>query len=281
VVLLFRLVASDDTQSGQITGVVSDGQSMDVDITADVEVSLVDRLRLTAQLDQWNTWWTWLWDGEPVLDVTAMNIGTSTKPVTITVTQSGSLWSPGKDVRCDGEGQQVVCTSTEPLAPKQSLHLRLHLYHLHPLRDVVTVVGTLGSATQTVTLKVTPPPCHEPWCWPTPPTSTQPPPTTSDDPPTKTTEPPTSDPTRTTEPSKPSTGRSTPPDTGTKVPPPPSDTVVPEPPTSNPPSSEDPAPPTDPTCPSEPAQSGKLRPGGIDLCLPPILGSLSGLLGTL
>jgi hypothetical protein len=38
VVLLFRLVASDDTQSGQITGVVSDGQSMDVDITADVEV---------------------------------------------------------------------------------------------------------------------------------------------------------------------------------------------------------------------------------------------------
>lgn len=290
VVLVFRLIAAANTEGGTITGVVSDGQSMDVDITANVLVKapppppLVDALSLTAHLDQWDTWLTWLWDGEPVLDVTATNTGTSTKPVTIIVNRPGSLWSPGRDVRCEGEGQEVACTSTEPLAPKQSLRLRLHLYHLHPLRDVVTVVGSLGSATRTVTLKVVPPPCHEPWCWGSPPTSTNPP--TSDDPPTTTTEPPTSKPTRTTEPSqpngpvKPTTGRSTPPDTGTKVPPPPG-TVVTDPPTSNPPSSEDPAPPTEPTCPSEPTQSGKLQPGGINLCLPPILGSLSGLLGPL
>jgi RNA polymerase sigma factor (sigma-70 family) len=302
VVLLFRLSADERTVSGSISGTVSDGQSMDVQLTVNVDVPpppKVDALTLTAQLDQWDTWWTWLWDGEPVVDVTATNVGTSTKPVTVTVDHPGAVWSAGPDATCSSSGRQVVCTSTDALAPKQSLHLRLHLrlglHHLRATKDVVTVTGVLGTAKKTVTLTIVPPPCDWLWCWgsPGPPpstttTTTPGPPSTADTtiPPTTTTDPSSQDPTVTTTPGKPTTttGRGTPPPSVSTTKPPPADTVVPIPSGSNPPSSDPPSsqppPPTstEPTCPSEPNQPGKLRPGGGDLCLP-ILGSLSGLLG--
>jgi RNA polymerase sigma factor (sigma-70 family) len=269
VVLVFQLVAAPGTMNGQITGTVSAGMDVSVTITVQVRVpALVDELALTAQLDKFDSWWNWLWDGSPIIDVTATNTGTSTKPVTIVVNRSSSLWQGGPDFTCVGGGQQVTCTTDEALAPMHSAHLRLRLYHLRSESDAVTVAGTLGSATRTVVVAVEPPKCLWFWCFPvagpdgavttTPPTTT----------PAPTTDPTKSAPstTRTPKPGPDPTGAPPP------VAPPKTTTTTPPPPPVQPPTTV--PPPTQPGCGTDPGP-GKYHPG--DLCnLVPTVFSLLG-----
>jgi RNA polymerase sigma factor (sigma-70 family) len=268
VVLVFQLVAAPGTMNGQITGTVSAGMDVSVMITVQVRVpALVDELALTAQLDKFDSWWNWLWDGSPIIDVTATNTGTSTKPVTIVADRSSSLWQGGPDFTCVGGGQQVTCTTDEALAPKQSAHLRLRLYHLRSESDMVTVVGTLGSATRTAQVAVEPPKCLWFWCFPVAgpdgAVTTTPPATTT---------PPTTDPTKTGPPSTTHTPRPGPDPTGAPVPgAPPTTTTTPPPPVQLPTTVP---PPTQPGCATDPGP-GKYHPG--DLCnLVPAVLSLLG-----
>ncbi|HEX4702479.1 MAG TPA: sigma-70 family RNA polymerase sigma factor [Pseudonocardiaceae bacterium] len=276
VVMVFQLTADEGTAGGQITGTVSAGTAVAVMISVQVRVpALVDQLALAAELDQRDSWWSLLWeDGTPVLEVTATNTGTSTKPVTVVVDRSGSIWQSHPGFTCVCDHQQVTCTTDDPLAPKQSAHLRLRLYHLHDASDVITVTGTLGSATRSVQVDVAPPACGWFWCFPAigPPTHapdpTRPPTTTTD----TTTPPATTDPTKTSDEPAPGPNPRPPaqqPPVTTTTPPPTTTTTVPPPPTTVDPT------PTTPGCTPDPGHSGKIQPGG--LCnLVPTLFSLLG-----
>jgi hypothetical protein len=291
VVLTFRLSALSTAKDADITGTVVAGKAMPVDISVHVRVSqpppppVVDRLALTAHLDQWNSWWSWLWNGTPVLDITATNTGTSTKPVTVTVDRPATPWVAQPGVTCSGYRAYLTCTTKHPLAPKQSLHLLVRVYHLHAQHDTVTVTGTLGDATASSTVDFRPPPCKWLWCWPTPP-GHHPPTSSSAPPPSATTTPPvdptTTDPTSTdqptTKPGEPTTKPSTPTypsrPTRTTTQPPRTTTTTGQPPTetSTPPPTSTDDPPT--SCSGTAGGPGKLRPGTICVPLLPTLLSL-------
>jgi RNA polymerase sigma factor (sigma-70 family) len=278
VVLVFQFVAARGTMGGQITGTISAGTAVSVMITVQVQVpALVDRLALTARLDLFDSWWNWLWDGSPILDVTVTNTGTSTKPVTVVVDRSASRWQSDSGFTCVGGGTQATCTTEEPLAPKHSAHLRLRLYHLRAKSDAVTVTGTLGSAMQTVQVAIEPPDCLL-FCLTGPdgavttaPTTTDPatPPPTTNSPDPTTTGPTKATPPSTTRGPKPGPGpigappAAAPPTTTTPPAPPPT-TVAP--------------PPTQPGCGSDPGPGpGKYRPGALCNLVPAVFSLLGPL----
>jgi RNA polymerase sigma factor (sigma-70 family) len=283
VVMVFRLTALTTARDGDITGTVTAGTAMSVNLTVHVKVPppppppVVDKLRLSAHLDTWDSWWNWLWNGSPVLDITATNVGTSTKPVTVTVDRPASPWSAEPGVTCTGYHEELSCTTDRPLAPEESLRLLVRVYHLHPVKDVITVTGTLGEAHESTTVTFEPPHCGWFWCWPTPPGHGQPP--TSTTRPTTTTTSPTY-----TKPSGPSTTAPTttnqpeptkrhPKPTSTTTPPP--TTTTTPPPSGNPPTTtEDPPTTTTPGCGNN--TGGGIRPGSQCLPLVPQLFSLLG-----
>jgi RNA polymerase sigma factor (sigma-70 family) len=287
VELVFRLVAAAGAQDGDITGTVTAGSAVAVHFTVHVTVApppLVDGLRLTATIDTSDSWWMWLWDESPILDVTATNTGTSTKPVTVTVDESGSLWSSHRNWSCQGGQRAVTCTSNAPLPPNHALDLRIRLYDLDADDSTIDVTGQLGTATATTTVHFRAPRCDWLWCWPVQPG----PPPDGPVPPTPTGT--TTAPPATTAPSQEPT--TTPPGTTTRphqpvspAPPPPTVTTPPAGPNPTepgaPPSINPPTPTTNPpTCPSSPPQSGKARPGAPTDCQP-LLPTLLSLLGPL
>ncbi|HEY0808214.1 MAG TPA: sigma-70 family RNA polymerase sigma factor [Pseudonocardiaceae bacterium] len=284
VVLVFRLVAAAGTQAGQITGTVSAGAAVSVMITVQVQVpSLVDRLALAADVDRFDSWWNWMWDGSPVLEVSATNTGTSTKPVTVTIDRAGAIWQTDPGFSCVGQADQVVCTSDAALAPNQKARLRLRLTHLEStsksMSDLVNVTGMLGAATESVQVKVDRPECPLFWCLPGPPIfnatpapSRPPTDTTTPAPPT------TTEPTRPTEPAAPTKTHGPVPapiDPGT-APPTTTTTTTPPPPDSVPPPVDTPVVPTPPTptCPSAPPGPGRVQPGILCGLIPGVLGLL-------
>lgn len=290
--LLFRLVAEPGAAGGTITGSVTAGTTMSADFDVRVRLSpppQVDALVLSARFDLFDSWWGWLWDGSPVIDVVATNTGTSTKPVTVTVDRPGSVWAARPDAECSGGRHSVTCVSAQPLAPHRSLHLRVRIYHLPAHVGVIGVTGSLGTARASTSVTFRAPRCGWPWCWPVgpihghPPTATTTPPTTTPPdtttpgmtttPGTTTTEPPsTSSPgppsSTTTEPPSSTTTEPSTPDTTTTVPPPSSTTTTK--PTTKPPTKP---PPTAPGCPTG---TGRIRPGAICLPLVPALFDVLG-----
>jgi RNA polymerase sigma factor (sigma-70 family) len=285
VIMNYRLSAAAGTPDGTITGTVSAGMAMAVDVTVHIRVAppppppVRDALTITARIDVWDSWWNWLWDGSPVLDVTATNTGTSTKPITVTVDRPGAVWTatPGcAGDRAQARGGSVTCTSDTAIAPGQSSHVRFRLYGLHEKADTVSVVGTLGTATAEAQARFTPPGCGWLWCWPgqgpPPPSrgSATPPATGESTPPsTRPTEPdrrPTSPSTTTKHP--PTTTTNPPTTTTTTAPPPPPPTTTTRPPGTTVPSQPPSTPPTTPpgcTTGNNPPP-GRIQPGLI--CLP-------------
>lgn len=274
VELLFRLVASNTARNSDITGTVSAGTAMAVHLTVHITVGTYDGLALTASVHDTDSWWSWVWDESPMLDVTATNTGTSTRPVTVTVDQSGTAWFSNPTWSCQGGERQVTCQSKSPLPPAGVLDLTVRLYHP---QGTIHVTGRLGTATASATVGFTEPRCPWLWCWPSqpgppnevpvlPPTGTFTPSTTSQEPPsTTTTAPPTT------------TGRGEPPTTTTTQPP----STGPTGPGSTPPSITPPTTTTNPpTCPSTPPQPGRIQPGVPTDCQP-LLPSLFSLLGSL
>jgi hypothetical protein len=282
VVLDFRVEATDAATDGTITGTVTSGQGggqVSASVSVHVQVHrppppTVDALSLTAHLDQWDSWFNWLWSGSPVLDVTATNTGTSTKPVTVTVDRPGVAWRTSPAATCQGTKSGVTCVTDEPLAPHQSFHLRLRLFHLAPSTDTVDVTGTLGTAHASAQVRVRAPRCDWLLCIRVdvhhgdpgtgqPPTRTTPAPTTATPPPPTTTPPPTIGtttvpPTITTVPGTTTTSPTTTPPTSTT--------------TTTPPSTDQPP----PGCVSTPNQPGRVRPGTACLSVLPQLFALLG-----
>jgi RNA polymerase sigma factor (sigma-70 family) len=266
VVLDFRVEAAAGTSDGTITGTVTSDQGTGVRASVSVRVHVspppeVDALSLTAHLNQWDSWFNWLWTGSPVLDVTATNTGTSTKPVTVTVDRPGVVWIASPAATCQGSTAGVTCVTDEPLAPDQSFRLRVRVFHLSPRADTVDVTGTLGTAHASAQVLIRAARCGWALCLPgtghrgnpgptttpAPPTAgtttTTPPPTTTTTPPTITTPPTTTVPPSTT---------TTTPGTTTTIPPSPSTTTTTPPSTGQPP----------PGCPSTPpGQPGQVHPG--------------------
>ena len=200
VELVFRLVASNSATNSDITGVVSAGTAMAVHLTVHVVVGQYDGLALAASVDMSDSWWSWIWDESPILDVAVTNTGTSTSPVTVAVDQSGTAWLADHAWTCTGgHDQSVTCTTKGPLPPRGVLDLKIRLYHPH---ETIHVTGHLGTATASATVGFLPPRCPWLWCWPTqpvPPTDTPvAPPTTTDVTPTTTRQPTTTTTTTTT-----------------------------------------------------------------------------------
>jgi hypothetical protein len=284
VLLVFRLAAAEGTQNGQITATVRAGSAMAMTISVLVRVpELVDQLALRADVDQFDSWSSWLWDGSPVLEIAATNTGTSTKPVTVTVDRPGAIWHGAPGFTCTGLHDQVTCTTDQPLAPHQTAHLALRLTHLRPESDTVDVTGTLGTATQSVTVHVSRPDCPLYWCLPGPPDQAPAAPTARSS--TGHDQPSTTAPRTTTNPKRPDPTK-VPGPTGVPILPPVQTTM----PTTEPPTATNPAPAlppavspstpvtppgtTTPACPSKPNQPGQLIPGLTCRLVPGVLGLL-------
>jgi RNA polymerase sigma factor (sigma-70 family) len=289
VKLVFDLAADAGTPNSTITGRVTSGTAVSVTVSVRVKVNpppTVDGLALSVRLDQWDSWWSWLWDGSPVVDITATNTGSSTKPVTVAVDRAGTVWTARPSATCTGARSGVTCVTTSALAPGQSAHLRVRVYHLRARVDTVTVTATLGTAHESKSITIRPPRCPWPWCWqapkPTPPGSTTPPPpTTGTQPPSESVNPttPSTQP-PTTKPGPPS---QTPPPTTQSGPPSttPAPTTTPNPTTTRPPTTTIAPPTTTPpgcTTGQPGGGAGKIHPGAP--CLP-ILDTLFSLINPL
>lgn len=259
VVLDFRVDAGPGATDGTVTGTVMAGHRMGVRVSVAVRVHVapppeVDALALSADLTERDSWFNWLWDGSPVLEVTATNTGTSTKPVTVSVDRPGVAWLASPAATCTGLKSGVTCVTDDPLAPHQSFRLRLRVFHLEPRMDTIDVTGTLGTAHAAAHVTIRPPHCdwllcvrvdvhHRPTTTPAPTTTITVPPTV----------PPTTGPPTTTTP-----------ETTTE---PPSTTTTP-PSTNQPP----------PGCVSTQPRAGQVQPG--TECLP-VVPALFRLIGSL
>ena len=223
VTLLFRLQAAEDSQGGQVTGSVSAGSSVRVNVAVRVDVKPEDKtdmVRLSAVIktDVLGLFRLWI---HPTVVVTATNTGTSSLPVTVKLDQPAKLRWSSQEVTCSSGGG-TTCTSTAEVAPGESLRIVLKVHadpspEHQPGRDQLHVSATLGKAKDSVIVTLwewCPPGLIPPTTVPptssttTPPTSestTKRPPTSENDPtttttpPATTTTPPT---TSTTEPSK-------------------------------------------------------------------------------
>ncbi|TDP93671.1 sigma-70 family RNA polymerase sigma factor [Labedaea rhizosphaerae] len=249
-VLKFRLAADASSKGGVVTGSVMAGAGITVKITVDVKVTpppSKDDVLIQASAE----WLDLLLPGlrwNPTVDVTALNTGTSTKPITIHVSDPDAVPLPQGAVTlaCTRDGGGMTCTS-DPIAPHHAIFLRFQVHwptvgtipNPAPHHRVVAVMATLGAASDTAEV-----PLHW-WPWPVPPPDPHPKPTPQPEPghnysPTTTTTP---SPTTSQSPSSPSRTTTTAPTTTTTTKKPPatkpttgggngSATVVPGPPNS-------------------------------------------------
>jgi hypothetical protein len=251
VTLLFRVVATDNSQGGQITGAVSAGMTVNVAVSVRVTVTppaVTDALALAAHIDWIGLLGFW---GQPVLKVDVTNTGTSSRPVTLRLDQPGVVRWSSQDVTCTAGGG-TTCVTTAELAPGETLRVVLDLDpdpwpEKSPHRHQVSVSAMLGVASDNVLVTL--------WEWLWPPIHDEPPHTST---PPDTTTPPTGSETPTTDPSDPTR---------------PSDPTTTDPPTTKPPATT--TPPTTTTTPpdrAEPTPPSTSNPSS---------GGLGGLLGWL
>jgi RNA polymerase sigma factor (sigma-70 family) len=149
VTLLFRLVASDDSKGGSVTGTVSAGSTVNVSVTVRVTVApqpVTDSVMLAAKADI-----SLLGLTRPVVNVTITNSGTSSRPVTLRLDQpSVAKWS-SQEVLCT-TGGGTTCDTAAELAPGEKLKVVLRIDadpwpEGSPNRHQVHVSATLGTAT--------------------------------------------------------------------------------------------------------------------------------------
>jgi RNA polymerase sigma factor (sigma-70 family) len=237
VTLLFRLQAEEGSQGGEITGSVSAGTTVRVNVSVRVDVQPEETtdlvlLSVTVKTDVFGLFGLWV---RPVVEVTVTNTGTSSRPVTLHLDQQAKVRWSSQELACS-VGGGTTCTTLAELAPGEKLKAVLEIHadpwpEHQPGRDQLAVSATLGVATdsENVTLwewLCPPPPVPSPEPTKPPAPSSTPPPSSGNpthkppmapsptDPPT---DPTTDDPTTTTPP--PST--TTPPPPTTSTPPPP------------------------------------------------------------
>jgi RNA polymerase sigma factor (sigma-70 family) len=169
-VLVWRLVADRDAKPGEVTGSITSGTSMKVDVKVQVSVKpSPDSMELKVG-KLWST--SFPWEHAAWVSVDVNNTGPNSRPVTVTLNRPGRLVLGGWRASCDENGT-TTCHSTGDLDPGEHLRLWFELDHRPSPEEAVTVSATLGTATsaQTVYFDCWGPECdwpHHPW--PVPPT---------------------------------------------------------------------------------------------------------------
>ncbi len=161
---LFRLRATPEAISGVITGSISAGAAINLNVTVNVEVPPVnDDIELTV-----SAWHEVFWD--PRIDVGVRNRGPRPGTLKLDVSSSSNLvlFTPYRDCRRTDKNSLRCVTDLE-----QGAKFRMSVWALGlPHRGgSVTVTATLGNATKSVTVPVKGRPGH----WPVDPV--EPPPT--------------------------------------------------------------------------------------------------------
>ncbi|GAB2854650.1 sigma-70 family RNA polymerase sigma factor [Lentzea nigeriaca] len=174
---LLRLQATQDARPGTITGTISAGASISVNVSVAVDVPPInDDIELTV-----STWHEVFWD--PRVDVRVRNKGPRAGTLKLDVSSSEHIvvFTPCRE-----------CSRTD----KNSIHCETHLdkgdsfrasiwaFGLPHRGGTVTVTASLGNATKTVTVPVGMGPDHPPVDDVVKATSTEPAPTTVPPPPT-------------------------------------------------------------------------------------------------
>jgi RNA polymerase sigma factor (sigma-70 family) len=250
---LFRLRATEDAQPSTITGTISAGTAISVNVSVTVDVPPVnDDIELTV-----STWHEVFWD--PRVDVKVRNKGPRAGTLKLDVSSSENIvvFTPCRE--CSRTDKNSIHCVTD-LDKGGSFRMSFWAFGLPHRGGTITVTAALGNARKTVTVPVKMRPDHPPVDDVVkPPTTSEPAPTTV--PPTTTTTTPPAKP-KPVEPSKPGTPTLPTP----ALPPvlPPSTT---EPPPSVPPSSPVPTTPPPPT--SEPCEPW---PGWRPPLIPDLLG---------
>jgi RNA polymerase sigma factor (sigma-70 family) len=205
VTLLFRIIASEDSIGGQITGSVTAGASVSVNVAVKVDVQppvKKDGVSVYAFPD-WVGIATPGLGRAPSVQAIAKNTGESTKQVTVTFDEPAQLTSALPAASCTTNGATTSCVTDAPLKPGDRFYLRVKLRDwLSDAKDrselpqwhsrKVHIAATLGTASASTEVRL------PWWSWPVPPDKPTPPSekptTTSTTPPaTKTTENPPTD----------------------------------------------------------------------------------------
>ncbi|MBB5955120.1 RNA polymerase sigma factor (sigma-70 family) [Saccharothrix tamanrassetensis] len=232
---VFRLRAGQDAVGGQITGTVSAGTTISVDIRVDVAIQPVDDdLDLQVRNRHHGFW-------DPRLDIKATNTGGRAGTLELVVESDRHIAIVALRPDCSRTSHRIVCR--QPLERGEAFRLSVWAFGLPFRGGNVTVTATLGTASRSIDVPIRPHPDdgqlpEPPGGWPEPPevpTTTTPPVTTTTAPTTTTTPEPTSP--ETTEPSAPPDEPSVPSETPTTPPP---TTTVPPPTTTPPPARTEP-----------------------------------------
>ncbi|MFJ5992068.1 sigma-70 family RNA polymerase sigma factor [Lentzea sp. NPDC092896] len=233
----FLLRATDTAVPGTITGVISAGAAISVNVSVAVNVPPVnDDLELFVKTWQDEVFW------DPRADVEVRNTGprAGTLKLDVSTSENLVLYTPYRE--CTSSGKTTLRCVTDL---DKGGRYRMSLWAFGHRGGNITVTATLGNATKSVTvpIKAWPePPGEEP---PNPPTSTTttPPTTTTTQPtkptePTRPTEPTVTKPTEPTVPTKPTEPTVTSPTVTVPTLPEPSETTPPPSSTTPPPTSE-------------------------------------------
>jgi len=143
--LLFRLVADDTAQPGQIVGTVSSGTAATLKIRVPVQVEVRDGVDLYVKAHGWH------------LTMNVTNTGETTKPATVTLDQP--MWpyaGAGHGFDCTSDADSTTCTSDEALEPGEEEHFHGVLRNWGNDGDV-SVTATIGAASDSQTVEV--------WCF--------------------------------------------------------------------------------------------------------------------
>jgi hypothetical protein len=253
---VFNLQADTTAIGGVITGVVSAGATLTVQVSVTVEVQPVrDDLALTV-----TKWHEVFWD--PRLDVTVRNTGTNAGTMTLTLTTDDDIVLVAPHAGCSVRRHRIECRAE--LQRDGTYRMSAWAFGLPHRGGTVRVTATLGTATKTVDVPIALHLGHPPVDPPVDPPTT--PPTDPTTPTTTTTTTPPQAPTTTTvppytpEPTTPSEEPTVPAPTPTT--PPPTTTTPPPTTTTPPPTTEAPTtPPCQPRPPWWPPLLGDLLPG--------------------
>lgn len=167
VVLLFRLVADETAEGGEVTGTVSAATEVRVRVEVPVTVRPTpeDDVLLTVDVSSQHPVFPWFWP--PRLDISVRNTGDTTEQVTVTVDEHAHSWGD-EDFDCthgSSLNDALSCASEQPLRPESEIGFEAHLNTWADERTV-TVTARLGSArdTERVTIERI---CLSPLChWP-------------------------------------------------------------------------------------------------------------------
>jgi hypothetical protein len=191
VTLVFRIVATETSVGGIITGTVNAGSSISVSVSVKVDVQppvKKDGVSIYAFPD----WVSIPVPGlahAPAVQAIAKNTGESTKQITVTVDENATLLSAFPSATCTSTGASTSCVTDRTLQPGERFYLRVRLKDWwSDDRDrselpkwssrKVHLSATLGTASASAEIRL------PWWSWPLPPDKPKPTdkPTTSNPP---------------------------------------------------------------------------------------------------